>query len=222
MIIPQIQGVLGIWGYVIVCLQVYNNQLMCFYPFRASMANSHLMDEIKWHTIIVVIHAKHNDVENACFLEVTISFRHKGRMELEASSGNVLTAAKCKEYSWLQNSYSGSRRLSMWILEHSSGSLPVISRYLRSQSTMWCMRTFGTSHMWWEKGKFMPAHTQWLLQVKCLLNKMKPPEETSMFWVFVSDKKMSTRIKKWTGERPDAYMQILLMPLPCHALMWSF
>ena len=49
---------------------------------------------MKRHAVIVAIHAKHSDLEISQFLNVTRSFAHKVRQELEASDGNVESVAK--------------------------------------------------------------------------------------------------------------------------------
>ena len=53
---------------------------------------------MKRHAVIVAIHVKHSDLEISQFFNVTRSFVHKVRRELEASDGNVESVAKRRKH----------------------------------------------------------------------------------------------------------------------------
>lgn len=57
-------------AHVIVCLQLRDNQSLCFHLFRVSMANHQLKHERKHHTVIVTIHANRIDVLTESFWKV--------------------------------------------------------------------------------------------------------------------------------------------------------
>ena len=62
------------------------------------MEGNKMTQEVKRHAVIVNIHAKQNYLEISQFFNVTWSFVHKVRRELEASDSNVGSVAKHRKH----------------------------------------------------------------------------------------------------------------------------
>ena len=89
------------------------------------MEDNKLTQEMKRHAVIVAVHAKHSNLEISQFFNVTRSFVHKVRRELEASDGNVGSVVKRRKHKPRSDSvrknnlYSKSRTLLMESLQSS-------------------------------------------------------------------------------------------------------
>lgn len=111
------------------------------------------------------------------------------------------------------NSYSGCRTLLMIIPESPWGILPTISMCLKAQSSMWCVRIFGTIYTSWGKGSSC-RHTHKNNGCKTITKQVEISRNRIWFnpgcnffvWRKTSDEKITTRIEKSIVEMRDGYI----------------